>query len=364
VKREDPHAADRTNEDRVTNVVRLPVDWLGPREELVPIGPGAEQASADSAYADPAPIRAADFWSEGSAALQDALESPVAPNGLPPESPVDSATTELPLESHVDSTTTQLPPESPVDPTTIHRPAEDPQAVNPTASDPDPRDQAARVSAPARAEPKSHDFAVARQWRLGRLGAALVLLVLASTALGALALIGGSGRRTSGAPDASMSTTGAQPAAAAALAGRLQATMASVSPELQAIARRVPAVRRVSHRGRLRPRRHHHPHPKAQPALRLTVAERSASTEASAPPSQGAASQPAASQRAAPESSAYQPEPAQRPTAPVQGSAGVSQSGSAPVSHSSPRGSSHSGSSGTEAFGPAGALGPGSSSDS
>ena len=49
-----------------SNVFRLPVDWLGPREDLVPVGPRADAAAAgaDAAAADP-PLRAAaasDFW--------------------------------------------------------------------------------------------------------------------------------------------------------------------------------------------------------------------------------------------------------------------------------------------------------------
>ena len=53
-------------------VVRLPRDWLGPREELVPFGrqpiPRDEPDHATSA---------ADFWGEGAAAVHDALQAPV-----------------------------------------------------------------------------------------------------------------------------------------------------------------------------------------------------------------------------------------------------------------------------------------------
>jgi hypothetical protein len=49
-------------------VVRLPRDWLGPREDLVPFGPRAS--------APEAPPSAADFWGERSAAIHDALEAP------------------------------------------------------------------------------------------------------------------------------------------------------------------------------------------------------------------------------------------------------------------------------------------------
>jgi hypothetical protein len=50
------------------NVVHLPArDWLGPREDLVPVGP------AKHADTPPAPD---DFWGEDSASLQDALRAP------------------------------------------------------------------------------------------------------------------------------------------------------------------------------------------------------------------------------------------------------------------------------------------------
>jgi hypothetical protein len=54
-------------------VVRLPRDWLGPREDLVPFGPGAsapEPESDASAPSPEAPPTAADFWGERSAAVQ------------------------------------------------------------------------------------------------------------------------------------------------------------------------------------------------------------------------------------------------------------------------------------------------------
>jgi hypothetical protein len=60
------------------NVVRL-TDWLGPREELIPFGPGAdaeEAARAARASQTSAVPTAQDFWSESSAAVQDALTVP------------------------------------------------------------------------------------------------------------------------------------------------------------------------------------------------------------------------------------------------------------------------------------------------
>jgi hypothetical protein len=67
--------------------VRLPRDWLGPREDLVPFGPRADSPPAGlagtseseaSGSAEPSgpPPSAQDFWSEQSASLQHALQGP------------------------------------------------------------------------------------------------------------------------------------------------------------------------------------------------------------------------------------------------------------------------------------------------
>jgi hypothetical protein len=64
-------------------VVRLPRDWLGPREELIPFGPRAASIEADEAppsSEDPLPSPA-DFWGEQSAAIQSAVQAPAAPEG-------------------------------------------------------------------------------------------------------------------------------------------------------------------------------------------------------------------------------------------------------------------------------------------
>jgi hypothetical protein len=62
-------------------VVRLPRDWLGPREELVPFGPRAPSEDTEEP-----PPSAEDFWGERSAAIHDALEAPAdisdAPVGI------------------------------------------------------------------------------------------------------------------------------------------------------------------------------------------------------------------------------------------------------------------------------------------
>jgi hypothetical protein len=58
------------------NVIRLPRDWLGPPEELVPIG-SAARARAAQRDLDHGMAPSADaFWSEDSAALHDALQAP------------------------------------------------------------------------------------------------------------------------------------------------------------------------------------------------------------------------------------------------------------------------------------------------
>jgi hypothetical protein len=62
-------------------VVRFPGDWVGPLDELVPFGPSADRDQAATA-GEP------DFWGEGSAALQDAVEAPAVPGGVAQARPV------------------------------------------------------------------------------------------------------------------------------------------------------------------------------------------------------------------------------------------------------------------------------------
>jgi hypothetical protein len=83
-----PNSGDgREPTEAESNVVRFPRDWIGPREDLVPIGRADPQAQpADPAADRPArtasafttPPSADDFWSEDSAAVQDALQAPHA----------------------------------------------------------------------------------------------------------------------------------------------------------------------------------------------------------------------------------------------------------------------------------------------
>jgi hypothetical protein len=58
------------------NVIRLPRDWVGPPEELVPIGPGARARAAQREAKAGMPTAADAFWSEDSAALHDAVQAP------------------------------------------------------------------------------------------------------------------------------------------------------------------------------------------------------------------------------------------------------------------------------------------------
>lgn len=77
-------------------MVRLPVDWLGPREELVPFGPSAEKRARDSGASNP-PLRAEDFWGESSADIHHALEPSVPLSSR--RSPAPSAPTPAPSPS-------------------------------------------------------------------------------------------------------------------------------------------------------------------------------------------------------------------------------------------------------------------------
>ncbi len=76
---------DRTTEDVAggppddRKVIRLPREWLGPRDELVPIGPAAGDRSLTAdppGDAEALPPKPDDFWGEDSAALHDAVQAP------------------------------------------------------------------------------------------------------------------------------------------------------------------------------------------------------------------------------------------------------------------------------------------------
>jgi hypothetical protein len=97
-RNEDAGGATRDEE----NVIRLPRDWLGPPEELVPIGPAARARAAQLEADDAAPPAADAFWSEDSAALHDAVQAP--PGGVqeplgPPAGLVDPDASQLRLRA-------------------------------------------------------------------------------------------------------------------------------------------------------------------------------------------------------------------------------------------------------------------------
>jgi hypothetical protein len=59
------------------NVVRLPRDWLGPREELVPIGSRADALDRlDGDTTSRLPPAASSFWDEDSGSVQAAMQAP------------------------------------------------------------------------------------------------------------------------------------------------------------------------------------------------------------------------------------------------------------------------------------------------
>ena len=88
MEREGPHS-EQGKSNGPSNVVRLPRDWLGPSDELVPFGAERLDDTGDSA----APPSAADFWGERAGAVQDVLQGPIPGQGfsrpstsqLPPE---------------------------------------------------------------------------------------------------------------------------------------------------------------------------------------------------------------------------------------------------------------------------------------
>ena len=70
------------------NVIRLPREWLGPPEELVPVGPAARARAAQRELDAATPPAADAFWSEDSAALHDAVQAPPDPSPEQLEPPV------------------------------------------------------------------------------------------------------------------------------------------------------------------------------------------------------------------------------------------------------------------------------------
>jgi hypothetical protein len=74
----DGHDTNRAGSSGVDNVVPFPRDWIGPLDDLVPIGTSTEGAPEEEEVADA--VAADAFWSEGSASLHQVIEAP-APSG-------------------------------------------------------------------------------------------------------------------------------------------------------------------------------------------------------------------------------------------------------------------------------------------
>jgi hypothetical protein len=75
------------------NVIRLPTDWLGSRDELVPIAP-RHDSPGDEAFVEPVLTSADTFWSEEAGSLHDAVQAPRAPEKPLDTPPVAAATGE------------------------------------------------------------------------------------------------------------------------------------------------------------------------------------------------------------------------------------------------------------------------------
>ncbi|MBV9817311.1 MAG: hypothetical protein JOZ07_03035 [Solirubrobacterales bacterium] len=80
-------------DERDGNVVRLPIDWLGPRDELIPMGSGvrAPDDRDDGPSVEPGVPSAAAFWDETSGELQSAIEPPGDLPMRPPPAPMPRA---------------------------------------------------------------------------------------------------------------------------------------------------------------------------------------------------------------------------------------------------------------------------------
>jgi hypothetical protein len=78
--------------ERDENVVRLPREWIGPLEELVPIRPATEaREQSAEIVGDEVPPAADAFWSEDAGALHNAVQAPPgAASGLPEPAVVPS----------------------------------------------------------------------------------------------------------------------------------------------------------------------------------------------------------------------------------------------------------------------------------
>lgn len=64
--------------ERRDNVVRIPRDWFGPTDELVPLEPPAGETAAGAGELRTEPLDPNSFWDESSSAIQDVVEAPGA----------------------------------------------------------------------------------------------------------------------------------------------------------------------------------------------------------------------------------------------------------------------------------------------
>jgi hypothetical protein len=67
----------RTGSDEKSNVVRIPRDWFGPKDDLVPFGPSAppvDGAGREGGQAAASPLDAETFWGEDADSVHDVLD--------------------------------------------------------------------------------------------------------------------------------------------------------------------------------------------------------------------------------------------------------------------------------------------------
>lgn len=80
---------ERSGSGQSSNVVRIPRDWFGPKDELVPIGPGAEERfgngpldESGAALPTAETLAANVFWGEDAGAVHDVVDAPGQPQAV------------------------------------------------------------------------------------------------------------------------------------------------------------------------------------------------------------------------------------------------------------------------------------------
>jgi hypothetical protein len=130
---DDEHHREESRK-RPTNVVRLPRDWLGPREDLVPLRvpgppePDGREAAVLEFPGAPSPSHD-DFWGGAPDAIPDPV---VAPAGEAPDPPEVGAYPLAPPASDRLSSDVEPPPGVDVGPRTEHRDARATRSAGPT----------------------------------------------------------------------------------------------------------------------------------------------------------------------------------------------------------------------------------------